>query len=114
MITQTETGLTAGQYASLQAAVEDPSVQVTLRQYTPAFSSHDSDGDASVHARVDVILCNDVVVRAYRPAAANTLTIDTLADEAGGDNSWASQNLVATNREHGARFLVRQHGHQVL
>jgi hypothetical protein len=44
-----------------------------------------------------MILCNDVIVRAYRPAAANTLTIDTLADEAGGDNSWASQNLVATN-----------------
>jgi len=98
MILESETSLTPPQYAALLAAVDDPTIRLQLKQYTPEFSSHDSDGHATAIDCFDAIVCGTVVVRVYRPnVPANTLTVDTLADEAGGDESWASQNLVATN-----------------
>lgn len=97
MITREETNLTVAQYAALQAATGDPSIAVTIEQYTPIFGAHDSDGilGAAVDC-FDAIVCGDVLVRAYY-TAVNTLTIDTLANEDGGDQSWVTQNLVATN-----------------
>ena len=96
MILKEETSLTDLQYTALQVAVDDPSVQVTLRQYTPAFSLHDSDGHTSVIDQFDALVCDQALIRVYR-SAADTLTVDRLQSEDSGDHSWSTQNLVATS-----------------
>jgi len=69
---------------------------VTLRQYTPAFSLHDSDGHTSVIDQFDALVCDQALIRVYR-SAADTLTVDRLQSEDSGDHSWSTQNLVATS-----------------
>lgn len=97
MITETESGLTTAQYNNLMAAVGDPTINLVLEQYSPVFASHDSAGGAgAAQDSFDAVVCGDVIVRATY-SAADTITIETLATEDGGDQAWASQNLVATN-----------------
>jgi hypothetical protein len=89
--------LSTANYAALLAATTDPTLEVVLEQYSLAFSSHDSDGHTSAIDQFDAIVCDDVVVRAYR-SAADTLSIQTLATEDGGDESWsAAVDLAATD-----------------
>lgn len=96
MIIQGESGLTSDQYNALLAATGDPTLKVTLEQYTPKFALHDSDGCGEVIANFDAIVSGTVLVRAYQ-YTADQIQIDTLASEDGGDQAWATQILVATN-----------------
>lgn len=96
MISLSESGLSSANYAALLAAVDDPSLQVVLEQYSLSLTSHDSSGHASVLDSFDAIVCDDVIVRAYR-SAANEITIQTLATEDGGDQAWSAKaTLTAT------------------
>lgn len=96
VILVSETSLTAGEYASLRDAVGDPVVALTLTQYSPVFASHDTSGAGAAQDNFDAVVVDDVIVRAYY-SAADTIRIQTLATEDGGDQAWAGQNLVATN-----------------
>lgn len=96
MILQGETSLSVPQYAALLTATGDPTLKVTLEQYTPKFASHDSDGCGEVIANFDAIVSGTVLIRAYQ-YTADQIQIDTLASEDGGDESWATQTLVATS-----------------
>lgn len=97
MIIESDSGLSTANYAALLAATTDPTLEAVLEQYSLAFSSHDSDGHTSAIDQFDAIVCDDVIVRAYR-SAADTLSIQTLATEDGGDQSWsAAVDLAATD-----------------
>jgi len=96
MILETDTDLTSPQYAALLTDTGDPWFNVTLEQYSLAFSSHDSGGHSSVVDAFDAIVCDDTLVRVYR-SAADTLSVQTLATEDASDQSWsAAADLTAT------------------
>lgn len=95
MIIQTESGLSPADYASLRDATGDASLEVTLMQYSLSLTLHDVDGPSCLDT-FDAIVCDDVVIRAGR-TGANTLAIQTLATEDGGDEAWSAvASLTAT------------------
>ena len=88
MILEGESGLGAGPYANLKAATGDPTLEVTLMQYSLGLTLHDIDGPSCLRT-FDAIVCDDVLIRAGR-TAINTLSIQTLATEDGGDEAWSA------------------------
>jgi len=96
MKTATECGLTQGQWEALRDETGDASFSLEIEQYSLSLTSHDSDGHGSSIDNFDAIVCDDTIVRAWR-SAADTISIQTLADEDGGDQSWsAAVTLTAT------------------
>jgi len=96
MITATEAGLTTEQWEALRDETHDPSFSVEIEQYSLTPSLHDSDGGSVVDS-FDAIVCDDTVVRAWR-SGASQISVQTLATEDGGDQSWSAiAVLTATN-----------------
>ena len=89
MKTATECGLTQGQWEALRDETGDASFSLEIEQYSLSLTSHDSDGHGSSIDNFDAIVCDDTIVRAWR-SAADTISIQTLADEDGGDQSWSA------------------------
>jgi len=95
MILQAESGLNPTEYANMIAAFGDPIARVTLEQYSLSLTDQPGGGSGSANTSFDAIVVNDVIVRVW--ATANTITVEALASEDSGDESWSSQNLTATN-----------------
>lgn len=94
MILEGDTNLTTVQYEAVRDATGDQAFQLTLEKYSLSLSSHDSDGHGSAIENFDAIVCNDVLVRAYR-SAADTITIQTLATEDASDQSWSTVTTLS-------------------
>lgn len=95
MILQGESGLGAEDYAALRDATGDASLEVELQQYSLGLTLHDMDGPSCLDT-FDAIVCGDTIVRAGY-TAADTLTVQSLATEDGGDENWSVvANLAAT------------------
>lgn len=96
MITQSESGLSAADYAALAAATGDLAVDIDLERYGPVWTQHPDTHAASWSGRnFDVVAVGSYLVKAYNPNVSNVSTISDisafyLADESGGDQSWTA------------------------
>jgi len=88
MITQTESGLTAEQYLALQDATGNLSARLVLQQYGPVWTTHDTS-EARAGSNFDAAIASTYLLRVY-VGSASDVGVERLADESGGDETWAS------------------------
>ena len=95
MITETESGLTAGQYTEIQVETEQMRYSVEAQRYAPSFSSHDSDSSMTGSC-FDACIAGDWLVRAFAGEMSD-LTVERLARENEGDETWEDVTVAATD-----------------
>jgi hypothetical protein len=94
MITDTEASLTTAEWEALRDETGNLYYNVTVEQYAPEWESHDTVGGRDHSTCFDATVCNDTLIRAT--GTTDTITIDTLASEDAGDQSWSTQDITAT------------------
>ncbi|NIV37479.1 MAG: hypothetical protein GWN58_51095, partial [Anaerolineae bacterium] len=96
MITESESGLSAADYAALGAATGDLALDIDLQRYGPVWAAHPDDHASGWSGpNFDAILVGSYIVKAYNPNTSNVSTVSDisafyLASEVSGisDASW--------------------------
>ncbi len=110
MITQAESGLSAANYAAVQAATGDISIKVELQRSGPVWSSHDTESRSGDW--FDAIQASTWLVRAYSAEQADvscvsdstvSTIVETLQSEVGSDYTWQAATITLT----GAKYKVK-------
>jgi hypothetical protein len=99
MITETESGLTSGQYAAIQAATENLAIEVRLQRYGPVWTSHDTSPTRS-GSNFDAAIASTYLLRCY-VGSLSDVEVERLADESGGDQSWTSVTCTLSDVDTG-------------
>jgi len=85
MKTATELEITAGQHSSIQTYTGFPAYRVTVEQYHPFWTAHDTSG-VGPHNLFDVLAIPDYLIRAY--IYGSNLVIQRLPSEHDENTSW--------------------------
>ena len=92
-ISLSESGLSSADYAAIQASTGDLAIQVKVQRYGPRWSSH--SGDDRTGNNFDAIIAGTYLVRAYVAPDGAAPTIERLADETGGTQTWTALSVAA-------------------
>ncbi|HID61361.1 MAG TPA: hypothetical protein EYP49_01240, partial [Anaerolineae bacterium] len=87
MITQSESGLSAADYSTIQSETGNLAIEVLLQRYGPVWELHDSNSRSGTN--FDAAVAGTYLLRAHAPDPS-TIEAERLASESGGDQSWAS------------------------
>ncbi len=96
MIQETEvSGWIANAYDAFISETGDPAFGVSLEQYNLSLALRYSGGAGSNLATFDAIVCGSVLVRAWPDT--DKVVIETMVTEDSVNQTWSSQNVVATD-----------------